>query len=73
MLDDDRANIIEDAPTPARVLAAARSAVPGFTLADTDMRYSNGVNFYELEGTSGGRKYELAVTAGGRVLQVRRD
>lgn len=73
MLDDDRADVIEDAPTPTRVLEAARSAVPRFVLRDTDVKIINGVSFYDLEGTADGKKYEIAVTAGGRVLQVRRD
>jgi hypothetical protein len=57
---------------PAKILDAARKAVPGIQLACAAKETEKGQTVYELVGTHQGRTYEIEIDAGGKVLEVER-
>jgi uncharacterized membrane protein YkoI len=63
---------ISSVAVPEKVLAAARTRIPGFALQDAELLQRNGATVYALEGNARGEDYEIDVTPGGHVLRVDR-
>lgn len=55
---------------PAKVLEAARKAVPGIKLTEAEVEKTSDGLVYELEGTKDGKEYEIKVSAAGKVLKT---
>ncbi len=71
-VDNDREEDRDDSVTsvPPKVLSAARARVPGFRLAEAELRDRDGIRVYSLEGKAGDEDYEIDVTPGGRVIRI---
>ena len=70
---DDFDNDIPKNEVPANVLAAAKAAIPGFTLTEANLQQRGGTRLFELQGRANDRPYELDITADGRLLHIERD
>ena len=61
------------AKVPAKVLEAARKAVPGIKLTEAEVEKTRKGVVYELEGNVEGKEYEIEVSAEGKVLEIEQD
>lgn len=55
---------------PAKVIKAAKKAVPGIEITEAESATLDGTVVYEVEGKLNGKDYELEIDAEGNVLEM---
>ena len=59
--------------TPANVIEAANSALPGGEITEVEIEVEDGETIYEVEKVVDGEEYEIEVTADGVVKEVEKE